>query len=103
VPSSSFGQSIIPQSTGSPAPQAKSPPVPSDDLLGDADPEVSAKLTNETSELGNLSNQIGSLSKQMTDLQGTRKQTEQELSNTTAQKRAFEGRLAQLRSLYEKK
>ncbi|KAK5260544.1 hypothetical protein LTR40_003963 [Exophiala xenobiotica] len=102
VPSSSFGQSIIPQPTGSPAPQTKSPPMASDDLLGDADPEVSAKLTNETGELGNLSNQVSTLSKQMTDLQGTRKQTEQEISNTTAQKRAFEGRLAQLRSLYQK-
>jgi epidermal growth factor receptor substrate 15 len=102
IPSSSFGQSMIPQSTGSPAPaQTRSPP-PTDDLLGDADPEISSKLTNETSELGNLSNQIGSLSKQMTELQGTRKQTEQELSHNTAQKRAFEGRLAQLRSLYEK-
>ncbi|KIX09603.1 uncharacterized protein Z518_00683 [Rhinocladiella mackenziei CBS 650.93] len=102
VPSSSFGQSIIPQSTGSPAPPTKSPPMPTDDLLGDADPEVSSKLTNETSELGNLSNQVSTLSGQMTGLQSTRKQTEQDLSNTTAQKRAFEGRLAQLRSLYEK-
>jgi len=102
IPSSSFGQSMIPQSTGSPAPaQTRSPP-PTDDLLGDADPEISSKLTNETSELGNLSNQIGSLSKQMTELQGTRKQTEQELSHNTNQKRAFEGRLAQLRGLYEK-
>ncbi|KAL2396190.1 putative calcium-binding protein [Exophiala dermatitidis] len=103
VPSSSFGQSILPQSTGSPAPvQAKSLPPPHDDLLGDADPEISSKLTHETSELGNLSNQVSTLSKQMTELQGTRKQTEQELSHTTAQKQAFESRLAQLRSLYEK-
>lgn len=101
VPSSSFGQSIIPQSTGSPAPQARSAPI-NDDLLGDADPEVSSKLTNETSELGNLSNQVSGLSHQMTELQTERKQTEQELSQTGAQKKAFEGRLAQLRSLYEK-
>ncbi|OAP61891.1 hypothetical protein AYL99_04094 [Fonsecaea erecta] len=99
VPTSSFGQSIIPQSTGSPAPQPKAQP---DDLLGDADPEISSKLTNETSELGNLSNQVSSLSKQMTDLQTDKRQTEQELSGASAQKKAFEGRLAQLRSLYEK-
>ncbi|OQV06200.1 hypothetical protein CLAIMM_10811 isoform 1 [Cladophialophora immunda] len=99
VPTSSFGQSIIPQSTGSPAPQPKAQP---DDLLGDADPEISSKLTNETSELGNLSNQVSSLSKQMTELQTDRRQTEQELSGASAQKKAFEGRLAQLRSLYEK-
>lgn len=102
IPSSSFGQSIIPQSTGSPAPQAKSPPMPNDDLLGDADPEVSSKLTNETSELGNLSNQVSTLSKQMTEVQGTRRQAGQEISTIATQKRAFEGRLAQLRSLYEK-
>ncbi|EXJ76165.1 uncharacterized protein A1O5_00673 [Cladophialophora psammophila CBS 110553] len=99
VPTSSFGQSIIPQSTGSPAPQPKAQP---DDLLGDADPEISSKLTNETSELGNLSNQVSSLSRQMTELQTDRKQTEHELSSASAQKKAFEGRLAQLRSLYEK-
>ncbi|KEF54522.1 uncharacterized protein A1O9_09689 [Exophiala aquamarina CBS 119918] len=102
IPSSSFGQSMIPQSTGSPGPSQARPPPPADDLLGDADPEINSKLTNETSELGNLSNQIGSLSKQMTEFQGTRKQTDQELSHTINQKRAFEGRLAQLRALYEK-
>ncbi|KIW80384.1 hypothetical protein Z517_06999 [Fonsecaea pedrosoi CBS 271.37] len=99
VPTSSFGQSIIPQATGSPAPQPRAQP---DDLLGDADPEISSKLTNETSELGNLSNQVSSLSKQMTELHTDRRQTEQELSSASAQKKAFEGRLAQLRSLYEK-
>lgn len=99
VPTSSFGRGIIPQSTGSPAPQAK---APAEDLLGDADPEVNSRITNEASELGNLSNQVSSLSKQMTELHGERKQAEQELSNASSQKKAFEGRLAQLRSLYEK-
>ncbi|KIV91914.1 hypothetical protein PV10_06405 [Exophiala mesophila] len=102
IPTSSFGQSIIPQSTGSPAPNQTRSPPPTDDLLGDADPEVSSKLTSETSELGNLSNQVSTLSKQMTELHGTRKRTSQDLSNTSSQKRAFEGRLAQLRALYEK-
>jgi len=103
IPSSSFGQSIIPQSTGSPAPSQKAaPPTGSDDLLGDTDPEVSQRLTSETTELANLSNQVGNLSKKMTELQGTRQQNEQELSQHAAQKRTFEGRLAQLRSLYEK-
>ncbi|ETI24769.1 hypothetical protein G647_04139 [Cladophialophora carrionii CBS 160.54] len=99
VPTSSFGRGIIPQSTGSPAPQVQ---APAEDLLGDADPAVNARITNEASELGNLSNQVSSLSKQMTELHGERKTTEQELNSTTAQKKAFEGRLAQLRSLYEK-
>ena len=102
VPSSSFGQSLS-QPTGSPSPnQNRSLPQVSDDLLGDTDPTESSKLTNETSELANMSNQVSSLSKQMTEVQGTRGQTEQELSQQTSQKRAFESRLGQLRTLYEK-
>ncbi|RMZ84005.1 hypothetical protein DV737_g1284, partial [Chaetothyriales sp. CBS 132003] len=102
VPSSSFGQSLQPQSTGSPAPPAQARAgAAHDDLLGDTDPDESAKLTSETSELANLSNQVGSLSTQMTDLQGQRAQAEHELAQQTAQKRAFEARLAQLRTLYE--
>ncbi|KAJ9616923.1 hypothetical protein H2200_000643 [Cladophialophora chaetospira] len=99
VPTSTFGRGIIPQSTGSPAPQ---PRAQAEDLLGDADPEVNSRITHEASELGNLSNQVTSLSKQMTEVHGERKTAEQELSNSSSQKRAFEGRLAQLRSLYEK-
>ncbi|KAF7512948.1 hypothetical protein GJ744_012051 [Endocarpon pusillum] len=102
VPSSSFGQSIAPQQTGIPtAARALQPPV-SDDLLGDADPEVSQKLTSETSELANLSNQVGNLSTQMQEVQGTRASAEQELSQGAQQKRDFEARLSQLRTLYEK-
>lgn len=105
VPSSSFGQSIIPQGTGSSAAQ-QSRSVPgqnpvSNDLLEDTDPEVSRNLTSETSELANLSNQVGNLSKQTTEIQGTRAQVQQQLSQNTQQKREFESRLTQLRSLYE--
>jgi epidermal growth factor receptor substrate 15 len=104
VPTSSFGQSLHPQSTGSPVPQQQMRAAAlssNDDLLGDADPTETSKITNETSELANLSNQVGNLSKQMTDLHTTRGQTEQELNQTQAQKRAFESRLGQLRQLYE--
>jgi epidermal growth factor receptor substrate 15 len=97
VPTSSFGRGLAPQSTGSPA-----PPAQTEDLLGDADPEVNSRITNEASELGNLSNQVTSLSKQMTELHGERTTTNQELTKVSSQKKAFEGRLAQLRSLYEK-
>jgi epidermal growth factor receptor substrate 15 len=101
VPSSSFGQSLAPQQTG--APQARAPQSSaSDDLLGDADPEVSQKLTSETSELANLSNQVGNLSKQMQEVQGTKSSTEQELSQQGQQKKEFESRLSQLRTIYEK-
>ncbi|KAL9620296.1 MAG: hypothetical protein Q9160_005195 [Pyrenula sp. 1 TL-2023] len=110
VPSSSFGQSIVPQATGMQTGSASLPrTVPasssnqaSDDLLGDADPEVSRKLTQETSELANLSNQVGTLSKQMQEVQGHRASTERELSQSSQQKRDFESRLSQLRSMYEK-
>lgn len=103
IPTSSFGQSLHPQSTGSPVPQQSRAPPPAsyDDLLGDADPAETSKITNETSELANLSNQVGNLSKQMTDLHTSRGQTEQELNQTNAQKRAFESRLGQLRQLYK--
>ena len=99
VPTSSFGRGIIPQSTGSPAAQQK---APAEDLLGDADPVVNSRITSDASELGNLSNQVTSLSKQMTELHGERRTAESQLSQASAQKKAFEGRLAQLRTIYEK-
>ncbi|KAL4780836.1 hypothetical protein BJX76DRAFT_336979 [Aspergillus varians] len=103
IPSSSFGQSLHPQVTGaSSAPStARSPPQPSDDLLGDNDPEESNKLTQETTELANLSNQIGTLANEMQNVQTKRSGTEQELSQTSQQKRDFESRLAQARAMYE--
>ena len=107
VPTSSFGQSIVtPQATGVQTETRQPPPVPanhhgSDDLLGDADPEVSKRLTNETSELANLSNQVGNLGNQMKDVQGKRSATGQNLSQVNSQKKEFEARLAQLRSAYE--
>jgi epidermal growth factor receptor substrate 15 len=70
-------------------------------LLGDNDPEISKRLTNETAELANLSNQVGSLSKQMQEVQGQRATSQSELTQANTQKREFETRLAQLRSLYE--
>ena len=103
VPSSSFGQSLSGPQSGSPSPnQTRSMPSAADDLLGDTDPTESSRLTNETSELANLSNQVTGLSRQMGEVQSTRGQTEQELSQQSAQKRAFESRLSQLRALYEK-
>ncbi|KAL8792082.1 MAG: hypothetical protein Q9195_005337 [Heterodermia aff. obscurata] len=102
VPSSSFGQTMTkvqPQSTGQSTPRSQ--PSAMDDLLGDNDPEVSKKLTNETTELANLSNQVGTLSGQMQQVQSKRISTEQDLSQAQAQKRDFETRLGQLRGAYE--
>ena len=73
-----------------------------EDLLGDADPEVSKKLTNETSELANLSNQIGTLTKQTTELKSKRATAEQELSTLSTQKQHIEFQLAGLRTAYER-
>ena len=109
VPSSSFGQSILqPQTTGqsqsSTQPSQASHPASApqhDDLLGDNDPEISKKLTQETSELANLSNQVSSLTSQMQQVKSKRISTEQDLSQTQNHKRDFENRLSQLRTAYE--
>lgn len=105
VPSSTFGQSLAtPQATGA-AGGASSPQqlraLPDDDLLGDTDPEVSKKFTNETTELANLSNQVNNLTNQMKDVQSKQVTNKQELSQVANQKRDFETRLSQLRSAYE--
>ena len=73
-----------------------------EDFLVDADPEVSKKLTNETSELANLSNQIGTLTKQATELKGKRAAAEQELSSLGSQKQHIEFQLAGLMTAYER-
>ena len=113
VPSSSFGQAMMtPQATGTSStaspviqnrglPQQQKQVSAMDDLLGDNDPEVSKRLTNETSELANLSNQVSTLTGQMQDTKTKRGSTEQTLSQAQSQKRDFEGRLTQLRSAYE--
>ncbi|MCJ1314216.1 hypothetical protein MMC25_007896 [Agyrium rufum] len=114
IPSSSFGQSIItPQSTGqtnvsSPGPNTNrgfQPPKQQspaeDDLLGDTDPEINKRLTQETTELANLSNQVGSLTNQMQQVKSKRASTEQDLTQVNSKKRDFENRLAQLRTAYE--
>lgn len=110
VPSSSFGQAMMtPQSTGFPnrsgiieSPKGPQQPLSAaDDLLGDNDPEVSKKLTQETTELANLSNQVSNLSGKMQEVKSKTVSTEQDFSKTQAQKRDFEVRLSQLRSAYE--
>ena len=104
VPSSSFGQTITkvqPQTTGQSQSTPRSQPSAMDDLLGDNDPEVSKKLTSETTELANLSNQVSTLTGQMQQVKSQRISTEQDLSQAQAQKRDFEARLSQLRGAYE--
>ncbi|KAI5864368.1 hypothetical protein GGS23DRAFT_564049 [Durotheca rogersii] len=109
VPSSSFGKTLTSHDTGGSSGSGQTPrgppalaPSNMEDLLGDNDPEISKKLTNETAELANLSSQVGSLSKQMQQVQGQRSSTQNEINQASEQKKNFEQRLSQLRTLYEK-
>ncbi|KAJ2906253.1 UBA/TS-N domain-containing protein [Zalerion maritima] len=105
MPTSSFGLSLTPnktgESTGSAPAQLQVPAPIEEDLLGDNDPEISKKLTNETTELANMSSQIGTLSKQMQDLSTKRNSTQQELTQASSQKKQLESKLAHLRTMYE--
>lgn len=114
VPSLSFDQAMMaspgnmsPQSTGFSSLQRQirseslQPRSIMDDLLGDNDPEISKKLTQETADLANLSNQVSNLTSQMQQVKAKRLSTEQDLSKAQSQKREFEVRLSQLRSAYE--
>lgn len=110
VPISSYGQTLMtPHSTG-PSNSAgvfenrktsQKSPFGTADLLGDNDPVVSKKLTQETMELANLSNQVSTLTSHMQEVKSKSASTEEGLSKAQAQKRDFEVRLSQLRSAYE--
>lgn len=104
VPSSSFGQTLTSQATGtSQTSNARAPSrgSPMDDLLGDNDPETSKKLTDESGEIANLRSQTGILEKQVHGVQGQRANAQQSLTQAQNQKRELEGRLAQLKQTYE--
>lgn len=108
MPTSSFGQSIMPSSTGGSNHSAsrgfgqqQQKPQDMDDLLGDTDPEVSKNLTNDSTELAHLSNQIGSLTEQTQELNNKRVTAESDLTTLTTQKQNIEAQLAYLRTMYE--
>lgn len=106
VPTSSFGQTLQSQTTGGSGTSSTvqnrdiKPPSAMDDLLGDHDPEVSKKLTQETAELANMSNEIGQLKTQMQEVQANKTATQKELSSAASQKRDMEARLAEFRTRY---
>lgn len=97
VPSSSFGQGLLPQTTG----VSNQGQTREANLMDDMEDAGPAKINNGAAELGNLSNQVGNLSKQMQDLSGQRAQAQTELSQTSQQKEAFQQRLTQLRTAYD--
>ena len=107
TPTSSFGQNLTghagESASVSSLNQSKSGGVAlaSDDLLGDNDPEVSKKLTSETTELANMSNQISTLRTQMEEVQSKKGSTENNLSHANTQKQELEARLSHFRTQYE--
>lgn len=84
-----------------PPTQQAQPPSLMGDLLGDNDPETSAKLTSETAELANLGNQVQSLNKSTVELKQKRNDVESNLSRLQSQKRDITVRLQQIRALYD--
>ena len=108
VPTSSFGQGLAQQSTGGSfqSDQSQSrgvakPSAANGDLLGDNDPEISKKFTQETSDVSNMSNQSNILNNQLQEAQSKRTSTERDLAASGNQKRELEMKLAQSRSQYE--
>lgn len=105
MPTSSFGQTLTSQSTGQSGTSAtQSRPNQSsavDDLLGESDPEINKKLTQESTELANMSNQMSTLRTQMQEVQNKKVTTENDVNNISTQKRDLELRLSQFKSQYE--
>lgn len=104
LPTSTFGQTLTTQSTGASAGSAptRGPPSAMDDLLGESDPEINKKLTQDSTELANMSNQMTTLRNQMQEVQNKKGATESDLNNVSNQKRELELRLSQFKAAYEK-
>lgn len=104
LPTSSFGQTLTTQSTGASAGSGptRGPPSAMDDLLGESDPEINKKLTQDSTELANMSNQMTTLRNQMQEVQNKKGATESELNSVSNQKRELEVRLSQFKAAYEK-
>lgn len=108
IPTSSFGQGLTHQSTGesfqsdnSSSRAAPKQTSASDDLLGDNDPDVSSKFTQETTDVSNMSNQSNILNNQLYEVQTKKATAERDLSSSSNQKKELESKLAQARSQYE--
>jgi epidermal growth factor receptor substrate 15 len=102
LPTSSFGQTLTSQSTGqSNSSQQRNLPSTMDDLLGESDPEINKKLTQDSTELANMSNQMTTLRNQMQEVQNKKEATQGDLASVTNQRRELETRLAQFKTTYE--
>ena len=101
APQSSFGQILSSQRTADSTSSGPRQASAVDDLLGDNDPEISNKLTKDTSDLGNMSNEMSNLRNQMQTVKAKKSVTENELVGSSAQKKDMEARLLQFRTQYE--
>jgi epidermal growth factor receptor substrate 15 len=101
LPTSSFGQTLTTQSTGQSGTSQRAPPSVMDDLLGESDPEINKKLTQDSTELANMSNQMTTLRNQMQEVQNKKEATQSDLNSVTNQRRELEVRLSQFKTTYE--
>jgi epidermal growth factor receptor substrate 15 len=112
VPSSSFGQALARNDTGSePVPSRPEGLVRQDsgkpmsrtstDLLATSDDVLSSQLSTASTDVANLSNQLGSLTSQTVGLTQKREKQEAELSKLLASKKEVEQKLASLRANYD--
>ncbi|KAF2711149.1 hypothetical protein K504DRAFT_454149 [Pleomassaria siparia CBS 279.74] len=104
LPTSSFGQTLTTHSTGASGTsntQRSHQPSAMDDLLGQSDPEMNKKFTQESTELANMSNQMSTLRNQMQEVQSKKTTTESDLNSVSTQKRDLELRLSQFKTQYE--
>ncbi|KAF2734867.1 hypothetical protein EJ04DRAFT_492668 [Polyplosphaeria fusca] len=104
MPTSTFGQTLTTHSTGQSGTstnQSRAQPSAMDDLLGESDPDINKKITQESTELANMSNQMSTLRTQMQEVQNKKVTTENDLNSVSTQKRDLELRLSQFKSQYE--
>ncbi|KAF2627035.1 hypothetical protein BU25DRAFT_368672 [Macroventuria anomochaeta] len=101
LPTSSFGQTLTSHSTGQSGTSQRNQPSAMDDLLGESDPEINKKLTQDSTELANMSNQMTTLRNQMQEVQSKKEATQSDLNSVTNQRRELEVRLSQFKTTYE--
>lgn len=101
LPTSSFGQTLTSHSTGQSGTSQRGQQSTMDDLLGESDPELNKKLTQDSTELANMSNQMTTLRNQMQEVQNKKEATQSDLNSVTNQRRELEARLSQFKTTYE--
>jgi epidermal growth factor receptor substrate 15 len=103
TPLSLQGQVVQDQSLGDHTPTSRlaTTHVQNDDLLADANPEISGQLSQASTDIVNVSNQVKSLTTQTTALHEKKSRAEQELQKILATKKDIEAKLGTLRLSYQ--